>query len=173
MIVSEVRPTSRTDQPVGPSEHRSGGSRTVGPGGGPSSPVAAGGRVTDACTLLTKPEAQALLHKTIARASNRPAGAFVTCAYYAGHELAPLVQVQVNANPYTRSRLASQARATASDAADLETLSGIGDTAYAFRDLPGYLMVLKGAVFFQIVVGDTGHDTTVAEAVAKTVAARL
>jgi hypothetical protein len=102
----------------------------------------------------------------------QPVGPFVTCGYY-GRALAPLVQVQVSANEYTRAQFERTAKGEEDVAGDAVALRGIGDLAYGFHETPGYVVVLKGSTFFQIVAGGTPDDAATARSAAVRVAARL
>jgi hypothetical protein len=110
-------------------------------GSAPQENTSRGGALTDPCTLVTKPEAEALLGVPVDAPQKQPVGPFQTCGYYAMTAILDFVQVQVCAClPGNQFDTAMRGAAMGSGV-EPKAVSGIGDKAFW---LNGILWVQRG-----------------------------
>jgi hypothetical protein len=103
----------------------------------------------DPCALVTKSDAEAILHISVGEPERQTVGPFESCIYSDG-TLSNYVQVQVGSDVYTQSTFDDAMEAAAEELGiEAEGVSGVGDNAYG---LAGVLWVQKGDVTLNFVV---------------------
>lgn len=103
----------------------------------------------DPCALVTKSDAEAILHISLGEPERQTVGPFETCIYSDG-TLGNYVQVQVSSGVYTQSTFDDAMEAAAEELdIEAEPVSGVGDKAYG---LAGVLWVQKDDVTLNFVV---------------------
>jgi len=126
----------------------SGGGESGGPAQGPSGGSGGGSAAIDACALITKAEAEALLGSASEDPKKDVAGPFQTCGYYSQSGILDFVQVQYCSSCLPGGQFDTSMKSGAQALGiEAKPVSGLGDKAYW---LGGILWVQKGRYVINI-----------------------